>query len=120
MHSLSEDDEPVEEEVYGGDDEGQLPAPEPLHGNVLDLPGRPQRAHVDGGEPAVAHEVHDAQLGRYVVSGHEDLLAALDASGLECVGRQDVEGLDHWRVGEQGLEVLCLGSDVENTRDMKI
>ena len=70
---LCETDDPEEDKDRGGDDEGQPPGGEPLDGDVLDLPGREQAAHVHGGEAHPPRHGHHGLLGLGVAAGDKDL-----------------------------------------------
>lgn len=82
---LGETDDPEEDKDRRGDDEGQLPGGEPLHGDVLDLPRREQAAHVDGREAHPAGHRDHRLLGLGVAPGDKDLEGEISFSieGLE-------------------------------------
>ncbi len=133
---LGEPDQKLDEEYERGYDERAAPVWEPLHGDVLDVPGRPEAAHVHGGEAARADQRGHGRLGGQVVAGHQNLhenkiigkiyqvkllkvihlFGSLYSSALERVRRQHVEGLDHLGSGGQGLQVLGLRPALYRTR----
>ena len=76
---LSDSDQVEEEEDEGGDKEGRPPVLEPLHGDVLDLAGIPEGAHLHGGEAGRANEADDGRFGTGVITGEEYL-----EKGLKC------------------------------------
>merc|ERR1740128_622496 len=100
-------EEDEEDDVYN---ERFPPRGEEGDGYILNGGGGGESAEVHGGEAGASDDGTYPFLCICTVPGHVHLLAALEAPGLQCVGGENVEGLDHPAAGVEASQVLSCAS----------